>query len=69
MSSRRCLCDCHTPNGERKRADGVDVHDELESAIACTSCRASHWPFASATDNGEANPYLPPQQYSGEDGG
>lgn len=65
------------------RADGVDLRDPVEAIVACRTCRAFHEeaiacepraevrhpPKTIRTDNGECNPYLPPQAWQGEDGG
>jgi hypothetical protein len=79
---RRCLCKCHEGgHGDRLRADGVDLCDAVEAVVACTQCRRAHLeaiailPQASVhrptirAENGPANPYLPPTEWTGEDGG
>ena len=45
MARTRCLCPCHLGSfGDRFRADGVDVSDVVESAVACDRCRKHHTP-------------------------
>lgn len=39
----RCICLCHDGSiGDRFRADGVDVRDIIEAAVACDRCRKYH---------------------------
>lgn len=71
---RRCLCPCHVGgHGDRQRADGVDVTDAIEAAVACDGCRKHHTPALLDPDRAPRTPvvtesgeFAPPSRWTPE---
>ncbi len=61
--AERCVCDCHSgaaPESvaERRRADGVDLMNPVEAAVACSKCQPAH--AVALLNTKPANAPLPP---------
>ncbi len=63
--AERCCCECHAgaaPESvaERRRADGVDLMNPIEAAVACSKCQPRH--AVALLNRAPANAPLPPDR-------